>query len=98
MTTAVQLSHLWKLGSQIGSGGFGRVFEAAGEDGRIAAAKLIPKEPGADRELLFEDLAGVRHVVPIIDSGEHDGNWVIVMPRAVASYVDIRFGFSGLNG
>ena len=85
MTSAVQLSHLWKLGSQIGSGGFGRVFEAVGDDGRVAAAKLIPKEPGADRELLFEDLAGVRHVVPIIDAGEHDGNWIIVMPKAEKS-------------
>jgi serine/threonine-protein kinase len=82
---ALQLSQGWAIGSQIGRGGFGRVFEAVGDDGRIAAVKLIPKAPGADRELLFEDLAGVRHIVPIIDSGEDDGNWVIVMPRAVES-------------
>jgi serine/threonine protein kinase len=85
MPTTVQLVHHWELGSQIGQGGFGRVFEAIGEDGRLAAAKLVPKEPGAERELLFEDLTGVRCVIPIIDSGEWDENWVLVMPRASKS-------------
>lgn len=85
MTMTVQLSHRWTLGSQFDQGGFGRVFEAIGDDGRIAAAKLIPKAPGADRELLFEDLTGVRHVVPIIDAGELGDHWVIVMPRAEKS-------------
>jgi len=85
MTNTIQLAQGWVLRSQIGKGGFGRVFEAVGEDGRLAAVKLIPKEPGADRELLFEDLTGVRCVVPIIDSGEWDANWVLVMPRAAKS-------------
>jgi serine/threonine-protein kinase len=58
MTSTIQLAQRWVLGSQIGKGGIGRVFEAVGDDGRLAAAKLIPKEPGADRELLFEDLTG----------------------------------------
>jgi len=84
-TNTIQLAHRWILGSQIGRGGFGRVFEAVGDDGRLAAAKLVPKEPGADRELLFEDLTGVRRVVPIIDFGEWDAHWVLVMPRAVKS-------------
>ena len=85
MTSTIQLAQCWVLGSQIDKGGFGRVFEAVGEDGRLAAVKLVPKEPGADRELLFEDLPGVRRVVPIIDSGEWDANWVLVMPRAAKS-------------
>jgi hypothetical protein len=85
MTKTIQLAQGWVLGSQIGKGGFGRVFEAVGDDGRLAAVKLIPKEPGADRELLFEDLTGVRRVVPIIDSGEWNANWVLVMPRAAES-------------
>jgi hypothetical protein len=50
-----------------------------------AVAKLIPKEPGAQREMLFADLAGVRNVVPIIDSGETEDAWVLVMPRAEKS-------------
>ena len=85
MSSIIQLAQRWVLGPQIGRGGFGRVFEAVGDDGRLAAAKLIPKEPGADRELLFEDLMGVRRVVPIIDSGEWEANWVLVMPRAAKS-------------
>ncbi|MBI4516852.1 MAG: serine/threonine protein kinase [Deltaproteobacteria bacterium] len=85
MTQTIQLAHRWVLGSQIGKGGFGRVFDAVGDDGRPAAVKLIPKEPGADRELLFEDLTGIRRVVPIIDSGEWDENWVLVMPLAAKS-------------
>lgn len=82
MGMEIHLNQCWQLGVQIGKGGFGRVFEAVGEDGRQAAVKLIPKEPGADRELLFEDLKGVRCVVPIIDSGDWESHWVIVMPRA----------------
>jgi serine/threonine-protein kinase len=85
MTRTIQLAQRWVLGSQIGKGGFGRVFEAVGDDGRPAAVKVIPKEPGADRELLFEDLTGARRVVPIIDSGELGANWVLVMPRATKS-------------
>ena len=81
----IQLAHQWVLGSQIGSGGFGRVLEGVGEDGALAAVKLIPQAPGSDRELLFEDLTAARHVVPVIDSGEWNGNWVLVMPRATKS-------------
>lgn len=52
-------------------------------------AKFIPKEPGAERELLFESrLAGARNVVPILDSGEHQDDWVIIMPRAARSLRD----------
>lgn len=85
MTQTIKLAQRWVLGSQIGEGGFGRVFEAVGDDGRGAAVKLIPKVPGADRELLFEDLTGVRCVIPIIESGESGDSWVVVMPRAVKS-------------
>src|SRR4051794_23672494 len=43
----------WELGARIGDpSGFGRVFEATADDGEVAVVKLIPKEPGADRELL----------------------------------------------
>lgn len=76
----------WSLGEQIGKGGYGKVYEASSAQNGRAVAKLIPKEPGAERETLFgEDLDGVRHVVPLIDQGETDTHWVLVMPRAEKS-------------
>ncbi|MFD5407208.1 serine/threonine-protein kinase [Streptomyces griseorubiginosus] len=82
----VLLKQEWFLGGPIGDpGGFGAVYAARSADGTQAAAKLVPKRPGADREMLFTDLPGVRNVVPVIDSGEHDDHWVLVMPRAKKS-------------
>jgi len=85
MADQIQLSKAWTLGAPLGSGGFGRVFEATSPTGEPAALKLIPKEPGAARELLFEKLTGIRNIVPIIDSGEWGDSWVLVMPRAEQS-------------
>src|SRR5215204_6275441 len=42
-------------------------------------------KPGAERELLLVDLGGARNIVPIVDSGEHDDQYVLVMPRAEKS-------------
>lgn len=76
----------WVLGKRIGAGGFGSVFEAkSSEENEPAVAKLVPKAPGAQRELLFVELTGVHNVVPIIDSGETPDHWVLVMPRAEKS-------------
>jgi len=83
--TIVKLNQKWTMGASIGAGGFGRVFEAKNAAGMEAAIKLVPKAPGAERELLFVDLGGARRVVPIIDSGEHEGFWALVMPRAKES-------------
>ena len=59
-----------------------QVFEVTSGAMPPAVAKLVPKEPGAERELLFENLSNVRNVVPIIDSGETKDHWVLIMPRA----------------
>lgn len=86
------LARKWVVGEMIGAGGFGRVY-AVTSDGEEAVAKLVPKDPGADRELLFLDLVGVRNVVPVIDRGETADEWVLVMPRAERSlrqYLDSR--------
>lgn len=76
----------WQIGEQIGdAGGMGAVYAAASGD-LEAAIKLVPKDPGADRELLFaDDLEGVPNVVPVWDKGEYLGYWFIVMPRAERS-------------
>lgn len=85
----VQLRDRWRIGEPIGRGGFGGVFEAVGEDGTSAAAKFIPKAPGAARELLFESLEGARNIIPVLDSGETDDDYVIVMRRAEKSLRDL---------
>lgn len=78
--------HTWTLGERIGDGGFGHVYAAKSAEVESAVAKLVPKLPGAERELLFaDDLTGVRNVVPIIDRGETEDAWVLVMPRAERS-------------
>ena len=82
MSEVINLNQEWYVGDQLGSGGFGRVFVAHSASGDAGVVKLVPKAPGADREILFEDLAGVPNVVPIIDRGEWKDYWVLVMPKA----------------
>ena len=78
----------WEIGERLGGGGFGQVCAARSGDTE-AVIKLVPKDPGASRELLFADLAGVPNVVPIWDQGEYDGFWFLVMPRADRSLEDL---------
>lgn len=81
----IQCASRWELGARLGEGGFGQVFAARAEDGREAAAKLVAKVPGAQRELLFVELGVARNIVPIIDSGETEDHWVLIMPMAERS-------------
>jgi serine/threonine protein kinase len=81
----LQLQHEWILGEQIDGGGFGKVFAAKSPGYESAVVKLVPKASGAERELLFVDLAGARNIVPIIDSGGTEDSWALVMPRAEKS-------------
>jgi AraC-like DNA-binding protein len=86
----------WSVGAQIGDrSGFAKVYEATGADGTPGVVKLIPKAPGADRELLFEELSGVPNIVPVIDSGETADEWIIAMPRADRS---LRAELDGAGG
>lgn len=75
----------WVIGERLDGGGFGEVYAAKSAEYESAVAKLVPKAPGAERELLFADLNNVRYVVPIIDQGETEDSWVLVMPRAEKS-------------
>lgn len=81
----LQLSQKWTVGRKIDSGGFGQVYLASNSEITDAVAKFVPMAPGTDRELLFVALDDARNVVPIIDSGEHEAFWVLVMPRAERS-------------
>lgn len=73
------LNKEWAVGARIGGGGFGAVREAEDAVGERAAVKVVPKAPGTEREMLCMDRDGVRNVVPAIDSGEHEDQWVLVM-------------------
>jgi serine/threonine protein kinase len=85
MADRLKFTREWIIGERIGGGGFGQVYAATSAGGETAVIKLVPKAPGADRELLFVDLNSVRNVVPIIDSGEAPDAWALVMPRAEKS-------------
>ena len=71
----------WEVGEQLASGGFGEVFYARSDD-QDGVIKLVPKDPGAEREFLVEDLSGVRNVIPLLDRGETENQWAFVMPLA----------------
>ena len=88
MSEVIGLNKEWYLGEQLGSGGFGRVHHAQSELGETAVIKLVPKAAGADREILFEELDDVPNVVPILDRGEWQDFWVLVMPKADMSLRD----------
>ena len=91
----INLARVWHLDDQLGEGGFAKVYLAQDENGESGVVKLVPKDPGAQRELLFENLVGVPHVVPIIDSGEWHDHWVLVMPQADKSLRDHLDGVGG---
>ncbi len=88
MHKIINLSRAWQLGNQLNSGGFGEIYNAFSEDGTQVVVKLIPKDPGAERELLFEDLQEVPNIIPILDTGEWRDRWVLVMPKAEKSLRD----------
>jgi len=88
VTTILKLKQEWTIGERIAGGGFGQVYAASSSGCRNAVAKLVPKARGAERELLFVDLEGIRNIVPVIDSGETDDSWVLIMPRAEKSLLD----------
>lgn len=87
----IRLDKEWKIGEQLDKGGFGVVRLASSDEEPNAVAKFIPKAPGAERELLFGDLGSARNIVPILDSGETEDSWVLVMPRGernLRHYID----------
>src|SRR6266567_1227121 len=83
--SSIKLQRKWNLGSEIANGGFGRIYEAQDENGSQAVIKLVSKAPGASRELLFEPISGHPNIIPIVDSGEWEDYFVLVMPRAEKS-------------
>ena len=71
----------YKIESLLGVGGMGRVYEAVGPDGDHVALKVVKRDLARDTVFRrrFAREAGIaqrvehRHVVPVVDQGEHDG-------------------------
>ena len=78
----------WHIGDLLYSGGFGTVYHARSPSGERVVVKFVPKKPGAERELLFENLEGLPNVIPVLDRGEWGDYWVLVMPEAEKSLCD----------
>lgn len=78
----IQLHRSWHIGKLISTGGFGKIYTAYDEDGLEHVIKFVPREPGADRELLFGSLSSKPHIIPILDTGEWGNYYALVMPRA----------------
>lgn len=81
----ISLNRTWGLGKEFDRGGFGKIHLGSSDAGEEVVIKLIPKDPGADRELLFESVSGRPNVIPILDAGEWNDFWVLVMPKAEKS-------------
>ncbi|QKJ18040.1 serine/threonine-protein kinase [Microbacterium hominis] len=70
------------------AGAFAKLYLVTSANGDEAVAKCMPVKPGAQRELLFSEsiqAAGYANVMPVVDFGEHEGYYVVVMPRAEMS-------------
>ena len=81
----------YRLREQLGQGGMGRIYRALDPDGRVVALKVIRPEHASDptfrRRFAREARAALAvnhpHVVPVLDSGEHEGT-----PYLATAYVD----------
>jgi serine/threonine protein kinase len=81
----------YQIDSLIGAGGMGRVYKATAGDGAPVALKLIKKDLARDemfrrrfkREARIAQTVSNPHVVPVIDTGEHDG-----LPYLAAQFVE----------
>ena len=71
----------YTIQSLLGVGGMGRVYEAVGPDAEHVALKIVKRDLAQDTVFRrrFAREAGIaqrvvhRHVVPVLDQGEHDG-------------------------
>ena len=71
----------YQVESVLGIGGMGRVYRATGADGVLVALKLVRGDLAEDsvfrrrfeREAQIAQQVKNRHVVPVLDTGEHNG-------------------------
>ena len=71
----------YRIESELGVGGMGRVYKAQGPDGQLVALKMVKPDLAMDtvfrkrfeREARIATQVTHRHVVPVLDTGEHEG-------------------------
>jgi serine/threonine protein kinase len=71
----------YSVESILGVGGMGRVYRAVGSDGQTVALKIVRSDIAEDsvfrarfqREARIAQQVQNRHVVPVLDTGEHEG-------------------------
>jgi serine/threonine protein kinase len=71
----------WRIEAVLGIGGMGQVYRAVGPDGEPAALKLVKSDLAQDsvfrrrfeREARIAQTVNNPHVVPVLDTGEHEG-------------------------
>ncbi len=71
----------YRIESELGVGGMGRVYKAQGPDGQLVALKMVKADLASDtvfrkrfeREARIATQVTHRHVVPVLDTGEHEG-------------------------
>jgi serine/threonine-protein kinase len=86
--TIVLEGESWELRERLGGGGFGAVHYGVSTDGETVALKFVDASAAADRELLLAAFPDSPHVMPVLDSGEHNGYLVVAMPLAETSLAD----------
>jgi serine/threonine protein kinase len=81
----------YRIESVLGVGGMGIVYRATGPDNKPVAVKLIKEDFARDetfrrrfsREARIAQTVGNPHVVPVLDTGEHDG-----LPYLAALFIE----------
>ena len=81
----------WDIDRLLGEGGMGKVYRATGPDGSRVALKLVKQDYARDetfrrrfyREARIAQTVKHPHVVPVLDSGEHEG-----LPYMVQRFIE----------
>ena len=79
------------IDSLVGVGGMGNVYRATGSDGSVVALKVVKKDYAHDetfrrrfeREARIAQTVHNPHVVPVLDTGEHEG-----IPYLAAQFIE----------
>ncbi|MBA3585719.1 MAG: serine/threonine protein kinase [Gemmatimonadetes bacterium] len=78
----------YRIEGGLGEGGMARVYKAVGPDGEVVAVKLVRADLAVEdmfrrrfaREVRTAERIDHPHVVPVLDSGEHEGVPYMVQP------------------